>query len=172
MIYQYPKDRVVGVSVTVKDHKADIHGEGDKYPFARLVGPRSPNMVYEFTELLYDWAVWARPLDNQPFFSTSTNQRLVLTAESMNKWLKERLCPIYGLNPKRVHTHSLRFAGASTLAAANIPDSVIMKMGRWQSLAFLGYVRLAKEIFARVAAALADRTTFSISDVRNFMPIV
>jgi hypothetical protein len=88
----------------------------------------------------------------------------------MNKFLKEKVAPMFELNPKRVHTHSLRFAGASTLAAAKIEDSIIMKMGRWKSLAFLGYIRLAKEIFARVATALADRSILTPADVRNLMP--
>jgi len=169
-IWQFPKTRIAGVTVSVIDSKADQHGSGDKYPFPRFIGPRPPGMVYEFSELLYDIASRARPLHDQPFFSSSTNERMSITADSLNKWLKTSVAPLFELNASRVHTHSLRFAGASTLAAAQIPDSVIMKMGRWKSLAFLGYIRLAKEIFARVAAALADRTTFSITDVRNLLP--
>ena len=119
---------------------------------------------------MYKFAIRARPQHDQPFFSTSTGENLKLTAESFNKWLKEKVAPRFGLNPKRVHTHSLRFAGASTLAASNFPDSVIMKMGRWKSLAFLSYIRMAKEIFSRVASALSDRTVLTAEDVRNLMP--
>ena len=120
---------------------------------------------------MYKFAIRARPLHDQPFFSTSTGAKLNLTAESFDKWLKEKVAPRFGLNPKRVHTHSLRFAGASTLAASNFPDSVIMKMGRWKSLAFLSYIRMAKEIFSRVACALSDRTVLTTEDVRNLMPV-
>jgi len=169
-IHLYLKTQIAGVTVTVKDSKADPHGEGDKYPFPCFEGPWPTTMVYDFAHLMYDYAVRARPLVDQPFFSTSTAEPLKISADSMNKWLKDKLAPLFQLKKERIHTHSLRFAGASTLAAAGLPDSVIMKMGRWKSLAFLGYIRLAKEIFSRVAAALADRTTFSIADVRNLMP--
>jgi len=168
--WRYPKSRLLGVSVTIKDSKADQEGASDKYAFPRYLGPYNPNNAYEFSEVLFDLAIRAKPLHDQPFFSCSTGERLVLTADIMNKWLKTTVAPRFGLNSKRVHTHSLRFAGASTLAAAKIEDSVIMKMGRWKSLAFLGYIRMAKEIFARVAAALADRTILPPADVRNLMP--
>lgn len=171
-VWQYPKQRLAGVTVTVKDSKADIAGIGDCYPIPRFEGIRPPTMVYEFSEVLFDLAIRARPLVDRPFFSCSTAERLVVSADSMNKWLKTRVAPLFQLNPKRIHTHSLRFAGASALAAAKVPDSVIMKMGRWRSLAFLGYIRLAKEIFAQVAAALANRDIFTITDVRNLMPSV
>ena len=121
---------------------------------------------------MYKFATRASSLCDQPFFSTSTGEKLRLSAEFFNKWLKEKVAPRFGLNPKRVHTHSLRFAGASTLAAANLPDSVIMKMGRWKSLAFLSYIRMAKEIFTRVAAALSNRTVLPAADIRNLMPSI
>lgn len=168
--WQYPKSRLRGVSVTIKDSKADQEGASDKYNFPRFMDPWPPTMAYEFSEQLFDLAIRAKPLDGQPFFSCSTAERMTLSADTMNKFLKEKVAPMFDLNPKRVHTHSLRFAGASTLAAAKIEDSVIMKMGRWKSLAFLGYIRLAKEIFGRVAAALADRSILTPADVRNLMP--
>ena len=169
-IWQYPLARIAGISVTIKDSKADQEGASDKYNFPRFVGLWPSTMVYDYSEVMYKFACRARPLHDQPFFSSSSPEKLMLSAESFNKWLKVKVAPSFGLNPDRVHTHSLRFAGASTLAAANIPDSVIMKMGRWKSLAFLGYIRLAKEIFSRVAAALSNRTVLPAADIGNLMP--
>ena len=88
----------------------------------------------------------------------------------MNNYLRDKLAPRFKLNPNRIHSHSLRFAGASALRAANIPDSTIMIMGRWRSLAFLGYIKLAQSAFDMVGAALSNRDLFSIQDVRNMMP--
>ena len=169
-IWQYPINRLAGITVAVKDSKTDQEGASDRYKFPRFSGVWPPCKVYDYSEVMYKFAVRARPLHDHPFFSTSTGVNLKLTAESFNKWLKEKVAPLFGLNPKRVHTHSLRFAGVSTLAASNFPDSVIMKMGRWKSLAFLSYIRMAKEIFSRVASALSDRTVLTAEDVRNLMP--
>ena len=169
-VWQFPINRLAGVAVTIKDSKADQEGASDKYNFPRFAGIWPPNMVYDYSEVMYNFATRARPLHDQPFFSSSTGEKLKLTADSFNKWLKVKVAPRFGLNPARVHTHSLRFAGASTLAAGNISDSIIMKMGRWKSLAFLSYIRMAKEIFSRVAAALADRSVLPAADVRNLMP--
>ena len=171
-VWQFPISRLAGVSGTIKDSKADQEGASDKYSFPPFLGNWPSSMVYDYSEVMYKFATRARPLYDQPFFSSSTGEKLRLSAESFNKWLKEIVAPRFGLNPKRVHTHSLRFAGASTLAAANLPDSVIMKMGRWKSLAFLSYIRMAKEIFTRVAAALSNRTVLPAADIRNLMPSI
>ena len=48
-----------------------------------------------------------------------------------------------GFNHEFFSTHSLRIGGASALAAAGVPDYIIQTMGRWKSLAFLMYIRLA-----------------------------
>ena len=41
-----------------------------------------------------------------------------------------------------VDTHSLRIGGASALAAAHTPDSVIQLLGRWRSDSFRSYITL------------------------------
>jgi hypothetical protein len=167
--YSQLRHRLLGVSVCIKDSKKDPFGVGFTYPIPRYLGPRTVDFVYDFAEVLFDWAVRARPHPNEPFIS-SPLQKINVSADSMNVWLKEVVAPMFGLDPNRVHTHSLRFTGASTLSAAKVPDSVIMRMGRWASLSFLHYIRLAASTFTGVAAALANRTTFTIQDVRNLMP--
>jgi hypothetical protein len=98
-------------------------------------------------------------------------QSLSISADIINTFLQEQLAVRFGLNPNRVHSHSLRFAGASTLrASGKVDDTTIMIMGGWKSLAMLGYIKLASSVFADVAAALSDRNLFSVQDVRNLMP--
>lgn len=168
--YAQARHRLLGGNFCIKDSKKDPFGQGFIYPIPRhCVGPRSPDFVYDFVEITFDFAVKAKPLPEQPFISSS-HTRVSISSDSMNIWLKEVVAPMFGLNPDLVHTHSLRFSGASTLSAAHVPDSIIMRMGRWASLAFLHYIRLAASTFAGVAAALASRTTFTIQDVRNLMP--
>ena len=52
----------------------------------------------------------------------------------------------FSLDPRRVSLHSLWVVGAAALAAAWVPDYIILDMGRWRrSLAFLKYVRRTTE---------------------------
>ena len=166
--WQFSKDRLLGVNVTIKDGKADPQGKGFKHPIPRATGI-DVNRAYDISELLWDLSVRAKPLKDQPFFSSSTHEEISLSADKMNRWLQNSLCPIFDLDPTRVHTHSLRFAGASVMHAAKEEDSTIMRMGRWATLAFLGYIKFAASTFSRVAGVLADRTTMTIQDVRNLM---
>ena len=46
--------------------------------------------------------------------------------------------------------------GASMLAAAGVPDSQIMLIGRWKSSAFLRYIRLAVQSYASALRAIVD----------------
>lgn len=51
--------------------------------------------------------------------------------------------------------HSFRIGAATTAAIAGVPDSTIQMLGRWQSAAFLRYIRTPKEQLATVSAQLA-----------------
>jgi len=170
-VWQYHKSRLLGVNVSIKDCKNDPGGIGRKNPRKRFTGPRPSSMAYDISELLYDFAVHAKPPRLGAFFATTLPQGLRISADIMNAFLQDKLAARFGLNPNRIHSHSLRFAGASTLrASGKIDDTTIMLMGGWKSLAMLGYIKLASSVFADVAAALSDRTLFSIQDVRNLMP--
>ena len=47
----------------------------------------------------------------------------------------KRIAVKMGLDSSLFSTHSFRIRGASLLAAANVPDYVIQRIGRWKSLA-------------------------------------
>ena len=79
--------------MTIKDSKTDQEGASDQYSFPGFSGNWPPSMVYDFSEVMYKFARQARPLYDQPFFSTSTGEKLRLSAESFNKWLKEIVAP-------------------------------------------------------------------------------
>jgi hypothetical protein len=170
-VWQYPKSRLLGVNVTIKDSKNDPGGIGRKNPRKRFVGPRPASMVYDISEMLYDFAVHARPPSDGAFFSTTLLQDLSISADIINDFLTTKVATRFGLNPRRIHSHSLRFTGASALRASRrVDDTTIMIMGGWKSLAMLGYIKLASSVFEDVAAALSDRDLFSVQDVRNLMP--
>ena len=51
--------------------------------------------------------------------------------------------------------HSFRIGAATTAAMAGVEDSTIQTLGRWQSAAYLQYVRMPSEQLARLSAVLA-----------------
>ena len=66
-----------------------------------------------------------------------------------------------GINTKRVGTHSIRSSFAMMLILTGVPESVIMKKGRWKSVAFLAYIRahintFGKDTSTNIAAVAND----------------
>ena len=62
-----------------------------------------------------------------------------------------------GLNPSQYSGHSFRIGAATTAAAAGIPDHLIKTLGRWESSAYMLYVRTPRESLAAVSARLAHQ---------------
>ena len=60
-----------------------------------------------------------------------------------------------GLNPKQYGLHSLRSGGASTAAAAAIPDRLLMRHGGWRSESAKNmYIQETQETLLKVSRAL------------------
>ena len=60
-----------------------------------------------------------------------------------------------GLPQGQYAGHSFRIGAASAAAQAGVEDSIIQTLGRWQSAAFLQYIRMPKEKLAAVSSLLA-----------------
>ena len=56
------------------------------------------------------------------------------------------MAELYGLDPHRISSHSLRIGGATSMAAAGMSEYEIKLMGGWKSDVFLEY-KLAKRTF-------------------------
>jgi hypothetical protein len=88
----------------------------------------------------------------------------------LNLCLKQ-LALLYNLDPTRITFHSLRVGGASALAAAGVPDYLIMDMGRWRSLTFLTYVRRCAQMFDVARnALLARRDLLTANQIKLMNP--
>ncbi len=68
--------------------------------------------------------------------------------------LRDMLAAV-GLPRQQYAGHSFRIGAATTAAIAGIEDSTIQTLGRWQSSAYLQYIRLPSESLARVSMVLA-----------------
>jgi len=158
---------VTGHYMDIIDSKRDPFGRGDRCPHERQMFP-STMSVFDLTEVVFSWAVKARPAKDKSFFSSRLNG-FILTRPMVEKWFK-KMAFHFDLNPRRVHPHSLRYAGACGLAALNVPPYIIMKMGRWDTLCFLRYVKVCIKHYVDCANALANRWNFSLRDVQLLCP--
>ena len=60
-----------------------------------------------------------------------------------------------GVDQQKYCGHSFRIGAATTAAARGVEDSVIKTLGRWESLAYLQYVRIPREQLSGVSCQLA-----------------
>ena len=57
-----------------------------------------------------------------------------------------------GIDDTKSVGHSFRIGAATTAAAVGVEDSVIKTLGRWESSAYLAYVRIPRECLAAVSS--------------------
>ena len=62
---------------------------------------------------------------------------------------------MYGLDPRRVSSHSLRIGGATAMAATEMSEFEIKLMGGWKSDVFLDYARNTTQLFERARRTFA-----------------
>ena len=62
-----------------------------------------------------------------------------------------------GINPAHYSGHSFRIGAATTAAACGLEDSLIQTLGRWESTAYLRYIRIPREQLASVSRCLSKK---------------
>ena len=61
-----------------------------------------------------------------------------------------------GIDQTKYCGHSFRIGAATTAAAKGVEDCIIKILGRWESLAYLQYVKLPREQLSGYSSLLAD----------------
>lgn len=88
-----------------------------------------------------------------PFFKFSSG--LPLSRELLVSKMRAALAPS-GVDTSAYSGHSFRIGAASTAALVGIEDSLIKTLGRWQSSAYLLYMKIPREHLAVVSKKLSS----------------
>ena len=88
-----------------------------------------------------------------PLFSFSDGR--FLTRQNFVPRIRQALSAL-GLESSHYSGHSFRIGAASTAAKANIEDSLIKTLGRWESSAFMRYIRTPVSLLASIATTLSN----------------
>ena len=79
----------------------------------------------------------------------------MLTRRDFVDWVREALAKA-GIDQTKYCGHSFRIGAATTAAAKGVEDCIITTLGRWESLAYLQYVKLPREQLSGYSAVLAS----------------
>ena len=88
-----------------------------------------------------------------PFFRFSNGSPL--TRESFVTKVRDALLVAGIENPSHYAGHSFRIGAATTAAATGVEDSIIKTLGRWESSAYLLYLRIPRERLAALSKLLS-----------------
>jgi hypothetical protein len=165
-VKQYNISSVQAVTSTVRGGKNDQEGHGYNLHFKKQQVAK-PEVAFCIVQDMFSWAQSAQLKGKDAFLSYKNKE--ILDYEYYTKQIKATATSM-GLSASRYSSHSLRIAGASTLAAAGFPDHIIKKMGRWKSLAFLMYIQFGTENMQAALKKLVNTTTFTVQDTLTLHP--
>ena len=136
------------VKVHLKKAKCDQFGKGADIIMGRTYKDLCP-VVAVVSFMVY------RSSKPGPFFTNEESK--VLTKAKFVREIRDILKAI-GMPQDQYAGHSFRIGAATSAAQAGIADSTIQTLGRWQSTAFLQYIRMPKESLAAVSLTLQGRS--------------
>lgn len=156
-----------GVFIFIRSQKNDPMGMGTKYHFQ--TEPISPTYDIDLSTELLKCSRRNQPLQNKPFLSNSLEN----TDLSYDQYLKtcKKIAQFCKFDPNLFGTHSVRIGGATTLAAAEVPNHYIQKMGGWKSITFLEYIRTSLHVVNNSKMLLANKSTFNNQHLKLSMQI-
>ena len=157
---------VTEVIIKIRSSKTDQEGSGTTFCFPRN---RDTDAQSDICYMLAKWSATARRIPAQPFFSTQARKGLWKVSSSQIASAVKGLARAFNFNPSRFTSHSLRYGGASTLAAAGLPDCWIQIYGRWKSLTFLQYIKLSHNLFETIQDTMQSSNKFSHADIAKLM---
>jgi hypothetical protein len=157
---------VTDVIIKIRSSKTDNDGSGTTFSFPLNKGAAEET---DICFMMASWAARSRSLHGQPFFSINNHRGFWKLNSTHVSQAVKFMARAFNFPTKRFTSHSLRYGGASTLAAAQLPDSWIQIYGRWKSLTFLQYIKLSDNIFHNVQRTMITSNKFSHADIAKLM---
>ena len=136
------QDKPSMAQIHLKISKTDQFGTG-----ARIVLGREQSALCPVAALL--GYIAARGDKPGPFFTNSSGKPLTKSVFVGEIWT---ILGALGVPQDQYAGHSFRIEAATSAALAGVEDSMIQLLGRWQSAAFLRYVRTPPELSSILAA--------------------
>jgi hypothetical protein len=158
-LQRFKIDDIQGVIINNRRAKNDVNSEGFRFHFKKCTSSSS----FDVTTFMFLWAKEAELKPNDLFLSY--RGQWSLTYKRVQVAIR-KVADLLSLDSSRFSSHSFRIGGASVLAAAGVPDYIILKIGRWKSLAFLDYIRQASSFFSVALSALSDPSLFTLDHLK------
>ena len=134
------------MSVCIRRCKTDQFGQG-----FRLIIGRSFRQICPVAAMLDYLAT--RPAVSGPLFVFHNGTPL--SRESLIREVRNALGAA-GVDPSAYSGHSFRIGAATAAASIGIPEATIKLLGRWESSAYLRYIRTPREQLIPVSARLVE----------------
>ena len=134
------------LQVHIKQSKTDPFRKGVHIFIGRSLSDICPvNMMVKYLA--------ARGPSQGPLFLCAT--QAPLSRPRLVKELRSALAQA-GIDPAAYCGHSFRIGAATTAAASGVEDSLIQILGRWQSTAYLQYVKVPRSQLAAISRSLMN----------------
>ena len=158
---------IVEIVVYIRSSKRDQDCNGLTFAFAR-----SHAAMKEICNVLINWAIAVHCLPDDPFLSArnlSGKQVWCINAAPLQSAMQAiaRSLGFSADQVKRFTPHSLRYGGASTLAAAGVDRYQIQLAGRWKSDTFMTYLLAFHAMFERTHFALANPSWLTALSIKR-----
>ena len=150
--------------IFIRNAKNEQEGKGNRISYSKDV--ISESRVFDAVSVLWSYTIRAKPVQHAPFFMSSFgNSTWTLCRPTFNIRLKE-IATIFGLDPSRVASHSLRGGLASTLAVAQVPSYVYQSLGGWSSECYTTYQTATTTVYDDIHKILANPTVLTVQDIK------
>ncbi len=134
------------IRITIKQSKTDPYRKGVQIFIGRSFASICP--VRSMVTYLA-----ARGPSHGPLFLHANSSPL--SRQSLVRKVRSALTTA-GINAQAYSGHSFRIGAASTAAAKGVEDALIQILGRWESTAYMRYVKLPREQLASITQRLAS----------------
>jgi hypothetical protein len=165
--YDWSLIRGLNVSIGKNGTKNDQNGTANQYYY----DINTDTSAYCYVKSMYEHCCICQPKRGEAFFSCNTDKKKWKLTYAHYGAAVKMAAKLIGITDLSGYTQkSTRVGAATTLAAQNVPDYTIKYLGRWNSTAFMEYIRISLKTFSMAINILTDVNSFTLQDARRCNP--